>query len=104
MNVVVQSIDEAKSTEIEYPCEVRAAFTLRPCYGIAFDRLAMIGLVTEGLIASATAEVLLSWPPKILVMADELKKAASSYAGDCGLHEDAYLWDKIRAYDLASSD
>lgn len=33
--------------------------------------------------------------------AEQLRQAASSYAGDTGLHHDAWLWDKIEAYDNA---
>lgn len=38
--------------------------------------------------------------------ADEMAKAARSYAGDTGLYYDAWLWDKIEEYEnagLASS-
>jgi hypothetical protein len=37
----------------------------------------------------------------LLARADALCSAAVSYAGDTGLHSEAWLWDKIREYQAA---
>lgn len=55
---VVQSIDEAQKLNLSYPVEVRPEFTFNGHgFGIAYDRLALIGLVEVGLDASPTGRV-----------------------------------------------
>lgn len=56
--MVVRSVDEAQKLQLSYPVEVRAVFTLKNHgAGVAYDPLALIGLVKVGLDASPTGEV-----------------------------------------------
>lgn len=41
---------------------------------------------------------------KLLAAAHELKEAAISYAGDTALHRDAWLWDKVHAYEIVTGE
>lgn len=57
---VVRSVEEAQALELAYPVECLPSFTLGgQGRGLAYDRLALIGLVRTGLDASPTGEVLL---------------------------------------------
>ncbi len=78
MNTIVRSVEEAQTISLCYPVEVRPAFTLQgQGHGIAFDRLALIGLVEIGLEASPCGEVQLSFGDNCDA-SDELRPKGSS--------------------------
>ena len=63
-NLVVQSINEINGRDFDYPVEVHVEFSLRgEGHGVAYDKLALIGLVSAGLDASPSGRVRLTMRP-----------------------------------------